>query len=108
MTDHEKQNKNKALHQLMEDEFQQLVDIIEEKKIIHESISLTESPDSDPFLGVAVRLQEQSEELGAESLAEFFYTLEGSARSGDLKETAELIQDIKNEFESVKRLLDEN
>lgn len=108
MSDDKNQRKNKALHQLMEDEFQQLVDIIEQKKIIHEDIVLKQEPENDPILDAAVRLQERSEELGAETLAEFFYVLEGSTRGGSLKETAKLLQNIRDEFESVKRILDKD
>jgi len=106
MSDDKDPLKDKALHQLMEDEFQQLVDIIEQKKIVHEDIDLTRTPADDPILEVAMRLHDQSEELGAETLAEFFYALEGSTRNGDLHETAELLKNISDEFESVKKILD--
>jgi len=97
---------DKALHQLMEDEFQRLVDIIEQKRILHEDLDLQPVDEDDPILEAAVKLQNRSEELGAETLAEFFSALEDSTRSGDLEETAELLQNITEEFESVKQILD--
>lgn len=108
MTDETKTGKNKALHQLMEDEFQQLVDIIEQKKIIHEDIELQPADDDDPILGATAKLRGQSEELGAESLAEFFYILEDDARNGNLAGATELLQNISDEFESVKKILEQD
>lgn len=108
MPDTENSLKDKALHQLMEDEFQQLVDIIEQKKMVHEDIDLNPPPESDPILDSTLRLQGQSEELGADTLAEFFHALEGSARNGKLSESTELLQNISTEFESVKKILDKD
>ena len=100
-------DQNCALHELMETEFQQLVDIIEQKQIVHEDIeySQTTASDPDPVSSSALRLQRQSRELGADTLAEYFYELENNARNGALDEAGELLEDISDEFEKVKKIL---
>ncbi|MCW8964318.1 MAG: hypothetical protein OQL16_11030 [Gammaproteobacteria bacterium] len=95
----------KTLHELMEDDFQKLVDIIEQKQIIHEDIQLTETAEADPITQAAQQLQRQSQELGADTLAEYFHELEVNARNGALKETSELLHHIQDEFENVKDIL---
>ena len=106
MTDSEQPGKNRALHELMENEFQQLVDIIEQKQIVHEDIEFPEEPqDADPILQSARELHRQSQELGAETLAEFFYELQHNARHGALDGTDELLDSIHDEFEKVKDIL---
>jgi len=108
MTDHEKQQKNKALHELMEDEFQQLVDVIEQKQIVHEDIKFRQASKTDPITQAAQQLQRQSQELGADTLAEYFHELENNARSGVLNEASELLDSISNEFENVKDILSDS
>ena len=108
MADSDEPQKHRALHELMEQEFQQLVDIIEQKQIVHEEVALTEPTEKDPISQAAQQLQQQSQELGAETLAEFFYELENSARSGGLDTSDELLQNIQNEFENVKDILSDD
>jgi hypothetical protein len=105
MTDRPEPEKNKALHELMEEEFQQLVDVIEQKQIVHEEVSFRQDDEADPITRAAQQLQQQSQELGAETLAEFFYELEHSARSGVLDSTSELLDQIHGEFENVRDIL---
>ena len=108
MTAPEQKDKNKALHELMEDEFQELVDIIEQKQIIHEDIELGQTVESDPITEAAQQLQQQSQELGADTLAEYFHELEKSSRNGILSETGELLNNIQDEFVNVKNLLSDD
>jgi len=108
MTDTNQQHKNKALHELMEGEFQQLVDIIEQKQIIHEDIKLRPPTESDPIAHAAQQLHKKSQELGADTLTEFFNELENSARDGLLDETSELLKNIQGEFENVKHILSDD
>lgn len=109
MSDHERHNKDKALHQLIEDEFQQLVDIIEQKQIVHEDIELQpqnhETILVDPIQQAANRLQQHSRALGADTLAKYFHELEHSAQDGSLLEDGELLRSINDEFKSVKDIL---
>jgi len=108
MADNNGPQKHRALHELMEQEFQQLVDIIEQKQIVHEELTLTEPAEEDPISQAAQQLQQQSQELGAETLAEYFYELENNARSGGLDATGELLQNIQDEFENVKDILSDD
>ena len=108
MTASEDPRKNKALHELMEDDFQQLVDIIEQKQIVHEDIDLTQTTEADPITQAAQQLHQQSQELGAETLAEYFHELENSSRNGVLDETGELLNNIQDEFENVKNILSDD
>lgn len=105
MSDTEQKDKNRALHELMENEFQQLVDIIEQKKIVHEDIELQDDDQPDLLTRSAHELHRQSQELGADTLAEFFNELEHSARHGDIREASELLENINSEFEKVKDIL---
>lgn len=106
MTESDQHDKSQALHELMENEFQQLVDIIEQKQIVHENIEFSkEPPDPEPIMQSARQLHRQSRELGADTLAEFFYELESNARHGVLDETDELLTSIHDEFEKVKDIL---
>ena len=89
----------------MEDDFQKLVDIIEQKQIIHEDIELKDTNETDPITRAAQQLQKQSQELGAETLAEYFHELENNARNGALNETSELLHNIQDEFVNVKDIL---
>jgi Cu2+-containing amine oxidase len=108
MTASQDPQKNKALHELMEDEFQQLVDIIEQKQIVHEDIDLGQVIKKDPITQAAQQLHQQSQELGAETLAEFFHELESSSRNGILDESAELLNNIQEEFKNVRNILTDN
>jgi len=108
MADNNGPEKHRALHELMEQEFQQLVDIIEQKQIVHEDVAITDTPEEDPISQAAQQLQQQSQELGAETLAEYFYELENNARSGGLDATGELLQNIQDEFENVKDILSDD
>jgi len=108
MTEPKQMHTGKTLHELMEDDFQKLVDIIEEKQIIHEDIQLTEAAEADPITQAAQQLQKQSQELGAETLAEYFHELENNARNGALNETSELLHNIQGEFENVKDILSDD
>lgn len=96
-----------SLHELMETEFQQLVDIIEQKQILHEDIDFSANAESepDPISRSAHQLQRRSRELGADTLAEFFHELEHNARNGALDDTSELLENISDEFEKVKQIL---
>ncbi len=105
MADNDEPEKHRALHELMEQEFQQLVDIIEQKQIVHEGLDFTETPEEDPISQAAQQLHQQSQELGAETLAEFFYELENNARSGGLDTTGKLLENIQDEFQNVKDIL---
>ena len=108
MTEAQQPDKHKALHELMEDEFQELVDIIEQKQIIHEDIELKQETGVDPIARAAQQLQQQSQELGADTLAEYFHELEKSSRNGILSETGELLNNIQDEFVNVKNILSED
>ena len=92
----------------MEDDFQKLVDIIEQKQIIHEDIELNVTDEPDPITRAAQQLQKQSQELGAETLAEYFHELENNARNGALNETSELLHNIQDEFINVKDILSDD
>lgn len=107
MTDSKQPDEHSTLHELMETEFQQLVDIIEQKQIVHEDIEFTTDAGSepDPVSRSAHHLQRQSKELGADTLAEYFYELEHSARNGELDDSSELLENISDEFEKVKQIL---
>jgi len=108
MSNWKEPTENKALHELMEDDFQQLVDIIEQKQIIHEDIELKDSTGPDPITRAAQQLQRQSQELGAETLAEYFHELENNARNGVLNETSELLHNIQDEFVKVNDILSDD
>ena len=108
MTASQDPQKNKALHELMEDEFQQLVDIIEQKQIVHEDIDLKQATKVDPITQAAQQLHQKSQELGAETLAEYFHELESSSRNGILDESTELLKNIQDEFKNVKNILSED
>ena len=107
MADSKQADEHSTLHELMETEFQQLVDIIEQKQIVHEEIDFKANTESepDPISRSAHQLQRQSRELGADTLAEFFYELEHNARNGALDDTSELLENISDEFEKVKQIL---
>lgn len=111
------ETKDKALHVLIEDEFQNLLDIIEQKQILHEDIPAlkpasdeqTEIPAAnDPIEDAAQRLQQHSRALGADTLAEYFHELEGQARSGTLQYDEDLLKSITDEFAGVKDILKED
>jgi hypothetical protein len=105
MNDSKQQDKNRTLHELMETEFQQLVDIIEQKQILHEDIEFQKKSGADPITDSARQLHRRSRELGADTLAEFFSELENNARNGALSETGDLLENIHDEFEKVKDIL---
>lgn len=105
MTDPSEKANDKALHELMENEFQQLVDIIEQKQIVHEDLDFQAETPAAQVEHSAHRLLRQSQELGADTLAEFFTELEFSARNGGMRETRELLDNIQDEFEKVKDIL---
>ena len=108
MTASQDPQKNKALHELMEDEFQRLVDIIEQKQIVHEDINLGQIIEEDPIAQAAQQLHQKSQELGAETLAEYFHELESRSRNGVLDKTGELLNNIQGEFENVKSILSDD
>ena len=105
MTDSSQQDKNRALHELMETEFQQLVDIIEQKQIIHEGLKVGQGKAADSITQSTRQLHRQSQELGADTLAEYFNELENSARNGEMRQASELLENIHSEFEKVKEIL---
>lgn len=105
MTDTKHSPADKTLHELMEGDFQKLVDFIEQKQIIHEDIQLQQTANSDAITQAAQQLQRQSQELGADTLAAYFHELENSARSNTLKQNSELLRDIQSEFISIKNIL---
>ncbi len=117
MTNDKADPENKALHDLLEDEFQQLIDFIEQKQIIHETISIAKDDASKPensesdytsdsIQDVAKRLQQHSKALGADTLTEYFEALETSMSNGNSNMDDELLEDIRNEFVSVKDILE--
>ena len=108
MTDSRQKGKNRALHELMETEFQQLVDIIEQKQIIHEDLEFGQGKTADSITQSTRQLQRQSQELGADTLAEYFNELENSARNGEIRQARELLENIHSEFEKVKDILSGN
>lgn len=115
MIDSRLENEGKALHDLIENEFQQLIDIIEQKRISHEDINIAcnqrkTSPEelSDPLEIAAKRLKQHSRALGAETLAEYFQELENSTQKGNLSNRDELLRSISDEFEHVKAILAES
>jgi len=105
MTDSREQDKHRALHELMETEFQQLVDIIEQKQIIHEDLKIGQAKATDSITQSTRQLHRQSQELGADTLAEYFSELENSARNGQMRQASELLDNIHSEFEKVKDIL---
>lgn len=112
MPDSKFQSTRKNLHNILEDEFQQLVDIIEQKQILHESIEILESPASPPEWSsqkkielAANTLTQHSRALGAETLAEYFHALENDARAGNTQQNKELLQTISQEFEKMRNIL---
>ncbi len=115
MTHSKPENENKALHDLIEDELQRLIDIIEQKQILHESIHIDygqneTSPEklTNPMEAAAKRLKQHSQTLGAETLAEYFQELQYSAQKDDLSNQDELLRNISDEFEKVKAILSES
>ena len=108
MTDSRQKGKNRALHELMETEFQQLVDIIEQKQIIHEDLEFGQGKTADSITQSTRQLQRHSQELGADTLAEYFNELENSARNGEIRQASELLENIHSEFEKVKDILSGN
>ena len=104
------ENENKALHDLIEYELQQLIDAIEQKQIVHEDIHAVYEQNSpgQPAESLEVsakRLKQHSRALGAETLAEYFQELESSVRKGDLSNQDKLLRSIGDEFENVKAIL---
>jgi AraC-like DNA-binding protein len=108
MTDSRQKGKNQALHELMETEFQQLVDIIEQKQILHEDLEFGQEKTADSITQSTRQLHRQSQELGADTLAEYFNELENSARNGEIRQASELLENIHSEFEKVKDILSGN
>ncbi len=112
MTDSKPENKSKALHELIGDDFRRLIDVIEQKQIVHESINTdhkagetsSEEP-VEPLQSTARRLKQHSLECGAETLAEYFQELESSVKKGELAGQDELIHSIRDEFEKVRAIL---
>ncbi len=112
MTDSKPENKSKALHDLIGDDFRQLIDVIEQKQIVHESINTGRKADETSFeepveslQSTARRLKQHSLACGAETLAEYFQELEGSIQKGKLSGQDELIHSIRDEFEKVREIL---
>ncbi len=115
MTDSRLKNKSKTLHDLIENEFRQLIDVIEQKQISHENINTAykqnkASPEEEiePLEIAAKRLKQHSHALGAETLAEYFQELESSMQKGNLSTRDELLRSISDEFENVKAILSES
>lgn len=98
------EKRKKELHHLLEGDFQHLVDVIEQKTIVHEPISFA-ADDEKVIQNTAERLQHNSRELGAETLVEFFDQLKNRAENEEIQKDDELLANINTEIENIQKLL---
>lgn len=109
MTDTKATQQSRDIHDLIEDEFQQLVGTIGQKH----NISPQTGAQGESGLVVAdkaiqqstQRLQEHSRSLGAETLTEYFAALEDCVSQGQPDIDEQLLQDIRGEFLNVRDIL---
>lgn len=112
MSEKKLHRENRSLQELLSEDFEQLVDFIEQKQILHEAINFNsqeiteQTPEqADPLEAAARRMEQHSRAMGAESLADYLKELESQARQGEVDDL-ELLKSINDEFEKVKDILD--
>ena len=106
---------NKELHEIIENDFNRLIDIIEQKQLIHEPVDLPPpqhtaqhtppTSDLDAIDDTLNRLKQYSQALNASTLTEYFAQIQDTTKHKTPVINNDLLNDIRGEFERLKSIL---